>query len=63
MRLDLRLAYTINGQQTSSTISLDVQNATNRQNVFNRYFNRETDQLEYAYQMGIIPVLNYRLEF
>jgi hypothetical protein len=62
-RTDIRLAYTINKVATSSTISLDIQNVTARQNVFNQYYNEETGALEYNYQLGLIPVLSYRLEF
>lgn len=62
-RLDIRLAYTKNNRKTSSTISLDVQNTTNRSNVYNQYYDDEKKALVNNYQMGLIPVLNYRLEF
>ncbi len=62
-RLDARIAFTKNNKRTSSTISLDVQNVTNRANIFNQYYDEETKDIKYNYQMGLLPVLNYRLEF
>jgi hypothetical protein len=63
LRLDTRIAYTINKRRSSSTFSLDIQNTTNRANIYNQYFDTDKNQLAYNYQMGLIPVLNYRLEF
>ncbi|MDQ3392922.1 MAG: TonB-dependent receptor [Bacteroidota bacterium] len=62
-RVDFRIAYTINKRKTSSTISLDVQNTTNRANIYNQYYSNEDKAILNNYQMGLIPVLNYRLEF
>jgi len=62
-RMDLRVAYSINRKSTTSTISLDIQNVTNRQNIFGQYYDRDEDEVVYSYQLGLLPVLNYRLEF
>jgi hypothetical protein len=62
-RTDIRIAYSVNRHKTTSTFSLDIQNVTNRQNIFGQYYDEETDELAYSYQLGLLPVFNYRLEF
>ncbi len=52
-RIDVSFSYRINKPRVSHVISLDIQNATNRENWINRK----------SQQTGIIPVFNYRLEF
>ncbi len=62
-RADLRVSMKWNKRRFTNTLSLDIQNITNRQNVYNEFFNDETNKIEYNYQTGLIPVLNYRVEF
>ncbi|GGH39012.1 prevent-host-death protein [Dyadobacter endophyticus] len=62
-RTDLRLSYTKNKKRTTSTISLDIQNVTNRLNAFDRYYNKKEDRVKLITQTGMLPILNYRLEF
>ena len=62
-RTDLRVSYTRNKKRTTSTISLDIQNVTNRLNAFDRYYNKKEDRVKLITQTGMLPILNYRLEF
>jgi len=62
-RTDLRVSYTKNKKRTTSTISLDIQNVTNRLNAFDRYYNKKEDRVKLINQTGMLPILNYRLEF
>lgn len=62
-RSDLRVSYTKNKRRTTSTISLDIQNVTNRLNAFDRYYNKKEDRVKLITQTGMLPILNYRLEF
>jgi len=62
-RSDLRLSMTWNKRHFTSTLSLDIQNVTNRLNVYNQYFNEDDNKITYEYQTGIIPVLNYKIDF
>ncbi len=62
-RTDLRISYRRNKPRYSSILSLDIQNVTGRQNLYSRYFDSVTQKVENSYQLGLIPVLNYRLEF
>ncbi|GAB3245072.1 carboxypeptidase-like regulatory domain-containing protein [Hymenobacter seoulensis] len=62
-RLDVRASYRNNRPRASHIISLDIQNATNTQNVFGRFYDRHSQQLETSYQTSLVPFLNYRVEF
>lgn len=62
-RTDLRVSYTRNRRRTASTISLDIQNVSNRLNAYDRYYNKKEDQVKIVTQTGLLPILNYRLEF
>jgi hypothetical protein len=62
-RTDLRLSIKRQRAKSTGTLSLDIQNVTNRQNVFNQFYNIDDDEVQTFYQVGIIPVLAYRIEF
>lgn len=62
-RTDLRLSMKWNRRRLTSTVSLDIQNLTNRQNIYGQYFEPLKGELRNIYQAGIIPVLNYKVEF
>jgi hypothetical protein len=47
----------------TSTLSLDIQNVSNRQNLYGTYFDPIKGGVTNRYQTGIIPVLNYKIEF
>jgi hypothetical protein len=62
-RLDGRIAYRKNHKKLSYTISFDIQNATNAQNV--RFFIYDRSNVEFIprYQSGLLPVINFQLDF
>lgn len=62
-RTDLRVSIKWNRKKVTSTLSLDIQNLTNRLNLFSRYYNEEKNKIENFYQTGLVPVLNYKIEF
>jgi len=63
-RFDVGLSYRKNtNKKLSHTFLLDVQNVTNRENIYNRYFNKYTGTLGKTLQAGLFPNFNYRLEF
>jgi hypothetical protein len=62
-RFDVGIAYKINRSKSTHSIMLDFQNVTNHQNIHSYYFDSSTNKQEPYYQMGIIPVFNYRVEF
>lgn len=62
-RTDLRLSMKWNRRKVTSTLSLDIQNLTNRLNLYNQSFDEEKGVIVNNYQTGLIPVLNYKIEF
>lgn len=62
-RLDVGFRLKRNYRRLTTTLSLDLQNATNRQNIGGRFFNTDTQAIETWHQAPLIPVLAYRLEF
>lgn len=62
-RTDLRLSLKWNRRHHTSTLSLDIQNLTNRLNIYNEVFDSEKGKLVKNYQTGLIPILNYKIEF
>lgn len=62
-RTDLRFSIKWNRPRRTNTLSLDIQNLTNRHNVYNEWFDKEKGKVAYSYQNGLIPILNYKVEF
>lgn len=62
-RTDLRLSLKWNRKHITSTLSLDIQNLTNRLNFYNQQYDVEKGTIVTNYQTGLIPVLNYKIEF
>lgn len=62
-RADIRLSMKWNKRHSTSTLSLDIQNVTNRQNIYTRIYDAFTGEMRDIYQSGLIPVLNYKVEF
>jgi hypothetical protein len=62
-KVDLRLYWKNNRPKYSSTVSLDIQNATNRENVAYSYYDAQQGQVILKNQLGLIPILSYRIEF
>ncbi|WP_420603075.1 TonB-dependent receptor [Flagellimonas sp.] len=62
-RIDASFSYRINRPKVSHVISFDIQNVTNRLNVDETFFNPLTRSIETEYQLELLPLLNYRIEF
>jgi hypothetical protein len=62
-RLDLRVAYRMDSRKISQEVALDVQNITNHKNPIYMQFDPETGQEEFMYQLGIFPMMQYRIIF
>lgn len=62
-RPDLRISWRKNKSNYTRTLSLDIQNIANHQNVAFAYFDSFLNRVETRYQLGIIPVIVYRLDF
>ena len=62
-RVDLRASWRKNKPGYTRTWSIDIQNVSNQQNVAYYYYDTYTRKTETKYQLGIIPVLVYRIDF
>ena len=62
-RTDLRLYYKRDRKTWSSTLSLDIQNVTNKQNIAFEYYDTFLKKTSTKYQNGLIPILAWRANF
>jgi CarboxypepD_reg-like domain len=62
-RFDMRLSYTKNRKKSTSTLSLDAQNVFNRLNLYQPYYDAATKSIKFDTQLGLVPIINWRLEF
>lgn len=62
-RADIRIGYKLNRARLTHEFALDVQNVTDRKNVFSERFNVYTGQYATEYQLGLFPIPLYRLTF
>jgi hypothetical protein len=63
MRLDIRVSIRRNRAHSTSTLALDILNTTNHKNVYGSYFEAQSGTIKTDYQMPLLPVLSYRVEF
>lgn len=62
-RLDFRVQWTRSREHHTTSLSLDLQNVTGQKNDAYQYIDTFTNQVEREYQLGLIPILTYRVEF
>ncbi|MFM8848942.1 MAG: carboxypeptidase-like regulatory domain-containing protein [Cytophagales bacterium] len=62
-RVDVHVGFRKSRARAAHIWSFDIRNLTNRQNPRYEYLNFNTQQISYQYQLGLIPVLSYRIEF
>jgi hypothetical protein len=65
MRLDVKIGYRYNARnkKISHYWAFDVNNVTNRKNVFAERYNSVSKGISTAYQIGFFPNFVYRLQF
>lgn len=65
LRWDLKLGFKINlsERKQSHQFYVDIQNVTNRDNVFARRYNRLTNNVDVVNQIGFFPDVGYRFQF
>ncbi len=62
-RLDTGVRLKRNYKALTTTLSLDIQNSTNRKNIFSQSYDKQTLEAKYYYQAPLIPILSYKIEF
>ena len=63
LRWDLKFSYTRNGKRTTQKWYIDLQNLTNRANIYVRTLNPKNGQTDVINQIGFFPNLNYQITF
>ena len=63
IRGDFRIGFKIIGNKVTQEWAVDMQNFTNRQNIFYRQYNDVSNSIQTTYQTGFLPIGQYRLYF
>ncbi len=63
LRCDVGVRLKRNYARTTTTLSLDVQNAANRKNPISDYYRVSTKKVAYNNLIPLIPILAYKIEF
>ena len=62
-RWDLKFSYARNGRKVTQKFYVDLQNITNRKNIYIRSLNPETGRISEINQIGFFPNVNYQITF
>lgn len=62
-RIDFKLSYRRNGNKISQEWFVDIQNITNRKNIFIQGYDAIKGDIVTQYQLGLFPNFNYRINF
>ncbi|GGH67431.1 hypothetical protein [Phaeocystidibacter marisrubri] len=63
MRLDVRVAYRMQGRKVTQEWAIDIQNATNRNNIQNVMYDPAAQEEVKVYSIGLLPMFQYRIYF
>lgn len=62
-RLDIRLGFKQSGSRFTQEWAIDIQNITNKDNPFGQSYNVDTQEVETTNQLGLFPMVLYRITF
>lgn len=62
-RTDVKLSFRLNRKKITEEWFIDLQNVTNRANIYSRSFNPTAKVITYSTQQGFFPTFNYRIQF
>jgi hypothetical protein len=62
-RLDIQFSFRKNKKGRTSEWRLDIQNLTGRENLAEKFYNASTQSIKNVEQIGLIPIISYRVEF
>lgn len=62
-RADIKLMYRVNGKRSTQEWGIDIQNVSNRQNLYRRYYDSDIQDISEEYQLGLFPIPQYRIYF
>jgi len=62
-RTDVRFSLKRNRAKSTTTLSLDLQNATNQKNLGGQFYEVRSGEIKKWYMMPLLPILSYKIEF
>lgn len=62
-RLDFKLGFKMNGKRITQEWFIDIQNITNRKNVFTSSYSAVVQDIQTTYQLGLFPLVQWRILF
>lgn len=62
-RTDLKISFKMNGKKATVEWALDITNIFDQKNVYTQYFNTNTNEIYYTYQLGRLIMLQYKITF
>ena len=62
-RADFRIAFKIIGDRVTQEWAVDMQNITNRRNIFYTQYSPASQAVLTTYQTGFLPIGQYRIYF
>jgi len=63
LRIDLKLIFKRNYRRVTSSLIFDMQNIANKENFNSQFYNPKSKMVDYYRQVGLLPVISYKLEF
>jgi CarboxypepD_reg-like domain/TonB dependent receptor/TonB-dependent Receptor Plug Domain len=62
-RIDIGISFKTNRQKSTRTLSLNIQNLLNNKNESFSFYDNNAGRIIRVLQLGLVPILNYRIEF
>ncbi len=62
-RIDLKAGYKRNGKHITQEWAFDIQNILNTKNIFQQVYNPVRKNIQTEYQLGLFPMMTYRVTF
>jgi len=62
-RTDLKIYFRMNMKKLDAEIAIDFQNIFNTQNIYSQNFNRSTGEVYNTYQLGMLIIPQYVINF
>jgi hypothetical protein len=62
-RTDFKIGYRLDMKRISQEWLIDIQNVFNNQNIYDEYYNPQTENIDTQYQLGLLIIPQYRILF
>jgi len=62
-KTDIKFGYRLNGKKVSQEWQFFVENFTNHKNILMQSYNKTKDEISNVYQLGVFPMVLYRIHF